>query len=317
MTHTDVRPPGAVMTVTRARRRGSITPYMMLIPAVVLFVAFIAAPIIYTVMLSFQKTRVTGLGLGSGSRETVFAGLQNYTNALGDPDFLASAARVGLYGLILVPTMLGLSLLFALLLDSRRTRARAFSRITIFLPFAVPAVISSLLWGFLYIPSVSPFYRLASVVGVQMPELLSGNLVIVAIANIALWGGVGFNMVVMYTSLTAIPSDIYEAARLDGASETQIALRVKLPIIVPSLILTTIFSMIATLQVFAEPTVLRPLTNSISTTFTPLMKVYRDAFVRNDIYSASATSVVIAIAIFALSFSFLQLIQRRAFAEEN
>ena len=301
----------------RTRRRGSITPYVMLIPAVLLFVAFIAAPIAYTIMLSFQKTRVTGLGLGSGSRETVFAGVQNYANALGDPDFLASAARVGVYGLILVPTMLGLSLLFALLLDSRRTRARAFSRITIFLPFAVPAVISSLLWGFLYIPSVSPFYRLASAVGVQPPELLSGNLVIVAIANIALWGGVGFNMVVMYTSLTAIPSDIYEAARLDGASETQIALRVKLPIIVPSLVLTTIFSMIATLQVFAEPTVLRPLTNSISTTFTPLMKVYRDAFVRNDIYSASATSVIIAIAIFALSFSVLQLIQRRAFAEEN
>jgi len=289
----------------------------MLIPAVVLFAAFIAAPIVYTIVLSFQRTRVSGLGLGSGSRQTVFAGFENYASALGDPDFLASALRVGLYGLILIPTMLGLSLLFALLLDSRRTRARGFSRITIFLPFAVPAVISSLLWGFLYIPSVSPFYRLASAVGIQLPELLSGNLVILAVANIALWGGVGFNMVVMYTALTAIPSDIYEAARLDGASETQIAIRVKLPLIIPSLILTTIFSMIATLQVFAEPTVLKPLTNSISSTFTPLMKVYRDAFVRNDIYSASATSVVIAIAIFGLSFGFLQLIQRRAFAEEN
>jgi multiple sugar transport system permease protein len=75
--------------------------------------------------------------------------------------------------------------------------------------------------------------------------------------------------------------------------------------------------MIATLQVFAEPTTLRPLTNTISTTWSPLMKVYRDAFTRDDIYSAAATSVVIALATFVLSFGFLRLVQRRAFAQEN
>jgi multiple sugar transport system permease protein len=307
----------AIAATRVRRRRASLTPYVMLVPAVVLFLLFMAAPIVYTIILSFQKTKVSGLGLGAGARTTVFAGFENYANSLADPDFLGSVARVGLYGLILVPTMLGLALLFALLLDSKRTRARGFSRITIFLPYAVPAVISSLLWGFLYLPAVSPFYFVTNALGADFPEILSGNTVIIAIANIALWGGVGFNMVVMYTSLTAIPSDVYEAARLDGASEIQIALRVKIPMIVPSLIMTGIFSTIATLQVFSEPIVLRPLTNSISYTFTPLMKVYRDAFIRNDIYSASATSVVIAVAIFALSFVFLQIIQRRAFSGEN
>ena len=122
-----------------------------------------------------------------------------------------------------------------------------------------------------------------------MPDVLSPQLVMFAVANIALWGGVGFNMVVLYTSLKAIPTDLYEAARLDGASEIAIALRIKIPIIAPSLVMTFIFSMIATLQVFAEPMTLRPLTNTISTTWTPLMKVYRDAFTRDDIYSAAAT----------------------------
>lgn len=298
-------------------RRASLTPYAMMLPAAILFLAFIAAPIVYTIVLSFQKTKVSGLGLGSGSRTTVWAGFENYAAALADPTFVASAARVGLYGLFLVPTMLGLALLFALLLDSRRSRGRRFSRVTIFLPYAVPSVISSVLWGFLYVPSVSPFYFAADALGVQLPEVLAPGTVILAVANIALWGGVGFNMVVMYTALKAIPSDLYEAARLDGASEVQVALRVKVPIILPSLIMTAIFSMIATLQVFAEPITLKPLTNVISSTFTPLMKVYRDAFVRNDIFSASATSVVIAVVIFALSFTFLQLIQRRAFAEES
>lgn len=299
------------------RRRIALTPYAMLAPAAVLFVLFMAAPIAYTLILSFQQTKVSGLGLGSGSRVTVFAGFQNYIDALADADFLQSSLRVALYGVILVPLMLGFALLFALLLDSRRSRARGFSRIVIFLPYAVPAVISSLLWGFLYLPSVSPFYSIAQSLGTSFPNLLGGNFVIFAIANVALWGGVGFNMVVMYTSLKAIPTEIYEAARLDGASEIQTALSIKIPIILPSLIMTAIFSIIATLQVFSEPTTLKPLTNSISSTFTPLMKVYRDAFTRNDVYSASATSIVIAIVTFALSFLFLKIVQRRAFGEES
>ena len=301
----------------RPRKRATLTPYLMLFPAAVLFIMFIAAPIAYTLVLSFQKNTAVGLGLGPGSRGTAFAGFDNYVSALTDPDFLGSVLRVGVYGLILVPSMLGLALLFALLLDSRRTRARGFSRVTIFLPYAVPAVISSLLWGFLYLPSVSPFYFIAKSLNIPLPEILSGNSVIAAVANIALWGGVGFNMVVMYTSLKSISSDVYEAARLDGASEIQIALQVKIPMIVPSLIMTAIFSLIATLQVFSEPTTLKPLTNAISSTFTPLMKVYRDAFIRNDIYSASATSIVIAVAIFVLSFAFLRIIQRQAFDEET
>jgi multiple sugar transport system permease protein len=300
------------------RRRASAIPYVMLIPAIVLFVLFMAAPIVYTIYLSFQKMEVAGLGLGPDAQHQVFAGLGNYVKALSDSAFLQSCLRVLLYGLILVPSMLILALLFALLLDSRRSRARTFSRVSIFLPYAVPTVISSLIWGFLYLPSVSPFYSILKQLGwSDPPQILSNNLVIFAIANIALWGGVGFNMVIMYTSLKSIPTELYEAAKLDGASEIQISLRIKVPIIMPAIIMTAIFALISTLQVFSEPTTLMPLSNAISSTFTPLMTVYRDAFTRNDIYTASATSVVIAVAIFALSFGFLRLIQRRAFDQEN
>ena len=77
------------------------------------------------------------------------------------------------------------------------------------------------------------------------------------------------------------------------------------------------FSIIATLQVFTEPMTLRPLTNSLSTTWTPLMKVYRDAFMRNDLYSAAATSVVLAIATLVVSFGFLRLVQRALRQEDQ
>lgn len=308
---------GARSSRPRNFRSRVLTPYVMLAPGIVLFLLFMAAPIVYTLVLSFQKRQVVGLGLGSGSQKQVFAGLENYIGAFSDPEFAASVLRVLLYGLILIPTMLGLALLFALLLDSRRTRAGAFSRTAIFLPYAVPAVISSLLWGFLYLPGVSPFYYLFDKLGWQVPSLLSPSLVIFAISNIALWGGVGFNMIVLYTALKVVPTEIYEAAKLDGCSEVQTAWRIKIPIIAPALVMTALFSMIATLQVFAEPTTLRPLTNSLSTSWSPLMLVYRDAFTRNDIYSAAATSIVIAAAMFIVSFLFLRVVQKRAFGQED
>ena len=173
--------------------------------------------------------------------------------------------RVLCYGLIVVPHDARLALLFALLLDSARTGPGGFSRLAIFLPYAVPAVIASLLWGFLYLPDVSPFVYLLDRVGITAPDVLVVGLHLFAVANIAVWGGTGFNMIVLYTSLRAIPADLYEAARIDGASRRADRLRIKIPIVLPSLVMTFVFSLIATLQVFAEPTTLRPLTNTIST----------------------------------------------------
>ncbi|XVV09657.1 carbohydrate ABC transporter permease [Actinoplanes sp. CA-131856] len=297
--------------------RKSGAPYLFLTPALVLFGLFLAAPILYAGYLSLRRVKVSGLGLGAGSRTEIWAGLENYTRSLTDPEFLPSVLRVGAYGLIVVPCMLGLALVMALLLDAGRTRVGTFARTAIFLPYAVPAVIASLLWGFLYLPRVSPIVDVLDRVGITAPDALSSSWVLYSVANIAIWGGTGFNMIVLYTALRSIPTELFEAARIDGASDIAIALRIKIPIIGPSLVMTTLFSLIATLQVFAEPMTLRPLSNTISTTWTPLMKVYRDAFVRNDIYAAAATSVIIALATFVISYGFLKLVGSRAFSQES
>jgi multiple sugar transport system permease protein len=305
------------MASTTVNRRRSGVPYAFLAPALLLFAAFLAAPIVYAGYLILRRVKVHGLGLGAGARTEVWAGLSNYGRSLTDPEFVPSVLRVGGYGLIVVPTMLGLALLMALLLDAGRTRVGTFTRTAIFLPYAVPAVIASLLWGFLYLPRISPIVDVLDRIGITAPDALSSSWVLYAVANIAVWGGTGFNMIVLYTALRAIPTDLFEAARIDGASDVQIALRIKIPIVLPSLIMTFVFSLIATLQVFAEPMALRPLSNTISSTWTPLMKVYRDAFTRNDIYSAAATSVIIAVATFILSFGFLKVVGSRAFGQES
>ncbi|HEY8473414.1 MAG TPA: sugar ABC transporter permease [Natronosporangium sp.] len=300
-----------------ARGRRAAIPYAFLSPAIVLFVLFLLLPIGYTAYLSLRKVQVSGLGLGAGARREVFAGLENYRVAVGDSDLWWGMVRVLVYGGILLPAMLGLALLFALLLDARRVGARRFSRLAIFLPYAVPGVIATLLWGFLYLPQVSPFQRALRELGVGTVDLMGPTTIYGALVNIALWGGVGFNMIVIYTTLRAIPAELYESARIDGASETQIALRIKIPLVTPAIILTSVFSIIATLQVFSEPTTLSPLTNSIPSDFTPLMKIYRDAFARNDIYSAAASSIVVAALTLTVSFGLLWVLQKRAFGQER
>ncbi|GAA1754995.1 sugar ABC transporter permease [Nonomuraea bangladeshensis] len=291
------------------QRRKNAWPYLFLTPAIVLFTLFLAVPIGYTVHLAMRRTKVSGLGLGKGARREVFVGFDNFSAALADAELWQGWLRVLGYGALVLAVMLGLALLFALLLDSARVRLARFSRIAIFLPYAVPGVAATLLWGFLYLPSLSPIRSVLDA------DLLGATTVTYSMANVAVWGGTGFNMLVLYTTLRAIPRDLYEAARLDGASELQIAVRVKIPILTPAIILTTVFSIIATIQVFTEPTTLRPLTNTISSTWSPLMKVYRDAFVTGDLYSAAATSIVIAAVSLVLSFGFLRVVRNHAFGE--
>ncbi|MFD5632530.1 carbohydrate ABC transporter permease [Streptomyces sp. NPDC127077] len=291
-------------------------PYAFLLPATILFVLFFALPIGYAIWLSLHKVQVKGLGLGAGARNEVWAGIGNYTDALTDSELVDGALRVAGYGAIVVPVMLGLALLFALMLDAQKVRLAPFTRLAIFLPYAIPGVVAALLWGFLYLPDVSPFYFVLGKLGLPQPDLLDGGPLYLALSNIAVWGGTGFNMIVIYTSLQAIPAEVLEAARLDGATPLQTALRIKIPMVAPSLVLTFFFSIIATLQVFSEPTTLKPLTNSVSTTWSPLMKVYRDAFNTGDIYAAAAEAVIIAAVTLVLSFGFLRAANSRTKQEE-
>ncbi|WP_024286317.1 carbohydrate ABC transporter permease [Cellulomonas sp. KRMCY2] len=304
---------------SRRRRTARISrgaPYLFMAPAMLLFTGFLLVPIVYAAWLSLHASRRSGGGI-LGERIVTFVGFENYARALSAPELYASLGRMGVYGLLVVPTMLGLALLFALLLDLPRIRLRTVTRVGIFLPYAVPGVIASLLWGFLYLPRVSPIRRVFDEVGLTPPDFFGSTSIFFSVANIAVWGGVGFNMIVIYTALRAIPTELYDSARIDGCNEWQIAWRIKIPLLMPALVMTGIFSMIATLQVFTEPQTLSPLTNVISSSWMPLQKIYTDAFVLNDVYSAAATSIALAGVSLILSLIVLTVMQRRAFGENK
>lgn len=282
---------------------------MLLAPALVLLLLFMLVPIGYSVWLSFRANRVAGGGL-LGRREEGFAGVDNYAAVLGDPVFWAAMGRMVMYGLIVVVVMFGLALLFALLLDYGRTHLRPLWRAMIFLPYAVPGVIASLMWGFIYLPDVSPIHQFFASAGLPTPDFLGAGTVLFSTANIAVWGGTGFNMIVLYTALRAIPIEIYEAARLDGSSELGIALRIKIPMIAPAIVMTLIFALIAMIQVFNEPTALSSISHAITNNWMPMMKVYTDAFVLNNTYIAAAESVLLALLTFGVSMGVMRATRR-------
>ena len=326
-TATSVHEPAASLTGARRvrPRRGRgfrpaprRTPYTFVAPAVLLFVAVFLVPLGYTVYLSTQKTQVSGLGLGAGARKQVAAGFSNYSTVFGDGEFWQSVLRAVIYGCILIPIMLGLATLFALVLDAQRARFQRFGRLAIFLPYAVPTLIGSMIWGMMYLPAFSPINStLHALFGIQGINFFGQRIVFLSVANIGVWGGTGFNMMVLYTSLRSLPQEAYEAARLDGANERQIALRIKLPMIRPAVIMTAIFSTIATLQVFNEPYAIHQISyGGVSTTWTPLMTVYRDTYTANNIYLGAAESIVIAVMMFVLSAAVLRITNRQIFGGE-
>ncbi|CAN5297991.1 sugar ABC transporter permease [soil metagenome] len=301
---------------TPIRRRSSqprLAPWVFLSPAIVLFVAFLVLPMAYSIYLSFVALRVNGGAFGV--RQLTFVGFENYVSAVTDPALLAGLGRLAQFGLISVPITLGGALILALLLDLPGIRLARFSRIAIFLPYAVPGVVATLLWGFMYLPSTSPVNWVLKAAGLPTIDFLGAQGIYGALANIAVWSGIGFNMIILYTALRSIPIEIYEAARLDGANEWQIAWRIKIPLLTPALLLTFIFSLLGTLQAYSEPTTLKSLSDSISSSFFPLMKVYRDAFALDDTSGAAAMSVILALGTLVVSVLLLRVLQRRTFEQ--
>lgn len=281
------------------------------LPFLALFGLCFIAPIGYALHQSLQKTERTGpLGLG-GREQEAFAGLANYAHALADDRFLTGFGRVLLFGAVQIPLMIVLATALALLLESASARGVAFFRSAFFLPYGVPGVIASILWGFLYVPGISPLVKIAGAVGWDV-DFLSRGTVLWSLANIVTWQFTGYNMLVLIAQLKAVPGELYEAARIDGASAWQVARHIKLPLIRPALKLTCVFSIIGTLQLFAEPMVLRPLASSIDSGFTPNLHAYSEAFVGNNQHVAAAEAVLLALVACVLSFGFLRLVGGRA-----
>jgi multiple sugar transport system permease protein len=299
----------AVSAARKARRRNAGTAAGFLLPFGVLFVAMMVAPIGYAIYQSFYKVHRSGL-LG-GEQTTVFAGFANFTAAFHDDAFLASLKRVAVLGAFQVPIMLGLALVLALLLDSRSARFKNAFRLTFFLPYALPGAIAAVMWTFLLVKDLSPFTGPLAAIGIHA-DLVDHTWFPVSVGNMITWGWTGYNMLIIYSALQAIPGEVTEAAVLDGCTGWRLARHVKIPLVRPALILTTVFSIIGTSQLYTEPAVMYAarISGGPTSDFTPIMNTTKIAS-QGDQNLASAESIVLALITLVLSFGFLKFTQRR------
>jgi multiple sugar transport system permease protein len=287
-----------------ARRRPGTAGLLLAGPFALLLLGTVLVPVGYALYLSLFTERLSGLGFDGPQR--VFVALGNYGEALADPAFQASVGVVVVYALLQIPIMLGLALLLALLLDSAVVRLRQFWMLAVFLPYAVPAVIAGLIWAYLYSPGIGPLNDLLWF------DPLGADGIMASIVNISTWQWVGYNVIIFYTALQAVPRDVLEAARVDGAGGIRQALAIKVPIIRPTVFVALVFTVIGSMQLFTEAQVLQVFTGAISNTWTPSLYVYDEAFVSGDYGLAAAASVLLAIASAVLSALVMRVSNRRS-----
>lgn len=306
-----------VTIVSRPLKAGSLPPRRrhsrglplsallgLLVPFLLLFLLAYVLPLLHALQESFFTQKRSGLGLGGGER--IFAGIANYVLALQKPEFTAGIGRVFLFGVVQVPIMLGAALLLALIFDAVTTRWAGLVRLMTFLPYAVPGVIAAILWAFLYLPGTSPFVGALGALGIEV-DFLGNDTVLWSIANIVTWTWTGYNMIIIFSALKSIPSELYEAAAMDGASPIRIAWSIKIPLVMPAISLTGVFSIIGTIQLYNEPMILKPFTSAIGADYTPNMAVQNVGFTFNDYGLAAAMAIILALGTFVLSFFFTKL----------
>ncbi len=285
-------------------RRNVGLPYLFLTPFLILFALFFILPLGYALWISFFADRLVG--------GTVFVGIQNYIQVIRDSNFWEGVRNVLLILLIQVPIMLGLALLFALLLDSGIARLKTLFRLGFFLPYAIPSVIAALLWGYLYSNHIGPFVQLAAFFHQPAPAFLSVTGMLPSIGNIVTWEWTGYNMIILYAALQAVPPELYDAALVDGASGWNVARYVKIPLIAPAIILTIVFSIIGSLQLFNEPQIMGTIApNVIQDHYTPNLYAYTLAFTNQQYDYSAAVSFALGAVVFVCSYIFMLVTNRR------
>ena len=295
----------------RGRRAGTLgrpqrwAGLALVTPFAVLLVTFLILPLVYAFRLSlFTSTLIGG---------EVFSGWGNYQQAVHDPEFVTGVKRVLAFGLIQTPVMILVALFAALLIDAVTSRTAKVFRLAMFVPYAVPVVVGALMWGFLYSSDTGPLSGAAQAVGLGPIDFTSKDNVIYSLGNIVTWQWAGYNMIVLYAALQGIPRDVYEAAVIDGAGPVQIAVRIKTPLISSAIVLTTVFTIIGTLQFFTEPLILQPLNNgALTNSYTPNIYAYNQAFSYQQYNYSAAISFALGAVVFVGSYAFLFIARRRS-----
>ena len=290
-----------------ASRRHGLAAFAYLLPALVVFGVFVFWPLVKSVVLSVQGTDI--LGDPSG-----WVGLVNYGKLFNDPDFAKVLwVTFGFTVLTVVPSI-AIALLAALLLQGR-IRGIRFFRTAFALPFAFSVATASVIFGVLYNPASGVLNGMLSHVGVDKVHWLTDpDLALFSVSGATVWMEIGYNLLVLSAGLGALPDDVLEAARLDGAHGWRLQRSIIMPLITPQLFFLVVVGTIHSLQSFGQIKILT-VGGPEGRTTTLVYSIYEQAFANNNSnYGyASAQAMVLLLVVLVITALQFGVLERKVF----
>jgi multiple sugar transport system permease protein len=223
-------------------------------PALIAIAAFFVVPVIAALALSFTDFDIYGVA----DRDNVrFIGLDNYRRLAAAPLFWTALRNTALFVFVGAPLSIAASLATAVLLDARLARARNLFRTALFAPVVTTVVAVAVIWRYIFHARYGFLNYALGWFGIDAIDWLGDpRWSMPAIIVFAVWKNFGYNMIIFVAGLQAIPGELYEAARIDGASRLQQFRHITVPMLAPTTLLVTILTMVGYFQLFAEPYVM-------------------------------------------------------------
>jgi multiple sugar transport system permease protein len=293
----------------RAPAEDNRAAYLFLAPALLLVGVFFFLPIVAALALSFTDFDIYAVGDAGNAR---FVGLRNYAQLLQTPLFWGALRNTFYFALVGGPLSIATSLGAALLLNARLVRFKAFFRTVYFAPFVTTLVAVAIVWRYLFHAQYGLLNYALGWVGVGPVDWLGDpRWAMPAIIVMAVWKNFGYNMLIFIAGLQAIPEELYEAARIDGASAWQRFRHVTLPQLAPTLLFVGVITMIGYFQLFVEPYVMTA-GGPLRATTSVVLLMYEEGFRWWRMGYAAAVAFVLFLVILAATLLQLRLQRQEA-----
>ncbi len=286
----------------------SLVAWVFVGPALIVLGVFFGLPVFAALLLSLTDFDLYAL---ADWRNLRFVGLGNYIELLQTPLFWKSLGNTFYFVIVGVPLSIGVSLGAALLLNAPVARFRAFFRTALFAPVVTTLVAVAVIWRYLFHSSYGLANWALGHVGIAPIDWLGDpRWAMPTIILLAVWKNFGYNMVIFLAGLQAIPQDLYEAARIDGASRRRQFWHITLPMLGPVLMVVGVITVAGYFQLFAEPYVMTrgdPLQSTVSV----LYFMFEEGFRWWNLGRASAVAFLLFLIILAITAAMMRFGRRK------
>jgi ABC-type sugar transport system permease subunit len=278
-------------------------PLLFVSPFFILFAVFGVYPIAFSLWLSFHSWRGVG--------DMKFIGLDNYALLFRDNLFWNSMLNSAIMFFIYVPLMTFLAVVLASVLNAGFLKLQGLWRALIFVPYITSMVASGYTFKLMFDQNAGIANHLLGFFGIPpVPWLNDVWWARITLGIMMIWAWLGYNTVIMLAGMQTIPPELAEAARVDGASRTQIFFRITIPLLRPVIIFAVTLSVIGTFQMYTEPVILTG-GGPIRGTETPVMEIFSNTFSALKFGYASAMSYIYFAIIVVVTLAQLWLVTRR------